>query len=323
MKKFGLLCIILVLALLLVPLVRFHEIEKTSVISVAGSVVDAPPPAKKATAESFRLYRAGSGKIVTLSADEYICGVVSAEMPASYESEALKAQAVAAYTFACRRKANSSDKKYDISDDCSVDQAYRSKAECYEKWGKNADLYWQKIHDAVAAVIGEMVLYDGRAALTAYHAISSGKTESSENVWGGKVPYLIPVSSEADRLASGYQKTATFSEKTFVSKLSGLTSFKGQPQNYVGKITRTSSGTVKKIVLCGKTVSGGKVYGALGLRSGNFEIVYKNHAFQVTTYGFGHGVGMSQNGANEMAKQGSTYREILCWYYPGCTVEKV
>ncbi len=323
MKKYVFFGIVLLLTMTLIPLSQL----KTT-LTVRDTVAAFVPhksdrPVQSRASGTVRLRRAKSNTVETVDRLDYICGVVAAEMPAEYEKEALKAQAVAADTFLRRRQTAASGKAYDISDDYTVDQAYLSEAECREKWGEKADTYLEKIRSAVRETEYDTVLYEGKPALTVYHAVSSGKTESSADIWGGKLPYLIPVSSDGDRLAPNYKSTVVFSAAELKEKLKSLVTFSGKPEKYVGKAVRTESGAVRTIRLCGTELTGASVRAALDLKSTNFELSFLDGKFSVTTYGRGHGVGMSQYGANRMAKQGSDYREILLWYYPGCTVEKI
>lgn len=262
------------------------------------------------------------GAVTKLSATDYIRGVVAAEMPALYETEALKAQAIAAYTFACYRKSTKGDAEYDITADSKTDQAYISDAAAREKWGEKAEEYLNKIQDAVCAVEGMLLTYNGECALSVYHAISSGTTASCKDVWGKDLPYLVGVTSVGDTLDTNYLTTANFSEEELATKLSELTEIDGKPQDWFKNLKVADCARVISLELCQKQVSGQEIANLLGLRSANFEISYGNGTFTFTVRGYGHGVGMSQVGANYMAKQGSSYKEILCHYYTGCEIAK-
>ena len=155
-----------------------------------------------------------------------------------------------------------------------------------------------------------------------YHALSSGQTESAENIWGDEIPYLKPVSSESDKLANDYISTAVFNAEELKEKLKKEITLTGDPSNYFGECVRTSSGTVKSIDVCSKSLSGAELRNLLDLRSANFEVNFQGDNFTFTTYGYGHGVGMSQYGANAMAKQGNNFKEILTHYYSGCKIKK-
>ena len=168
-----------------------------------------------------------------------------------------------------------------------------------------------------------MITYESKPITAVYHAISSGKTEDAKDIWGTEYPYLKPVSSEGDKLSKDYISEASFSVEELKSKLSSDAEFSSSPANFFGKISRTDSGVVKEIEVCGKALKGARIRTLLDLRSSNFEVKYEAEKFVFTVYGYGHGVGMSQNGANYMAKQGSDFKEILCHYYKDCKVEKV
>ena len=271
--------------------------------------------------ESFKVLI--DGKITELSADEYICGVVAAEMPALYHEEALKAQAVAAYTFACKRKSENKDKDYDITADHTVDQSYISREELTTKWGDKADEYMGKIESAVNQTKNLLITYNGKPITAVYHAVSSGLTEDCKNVWGKEIAYLKPVVSEGDKLCANYISKASFTAEELKSKLKNTVELSGEPSNYLGKSKSTKSGTVTEITVCNKPISGFTLQKLLDLKSANFKVTFADDKFTFTVYGYGHGVGMSQNGANYMAKQGCDFKEILSHYYKGCEIEGI
>lgn len=319
MKKLLGFTVFIAIAMLLLPLGVLKN--KKTVISASTIVVDEPIKTERPEALKTQTFKVLiNGEILELSSKDYIFGVVAAEMPALYHEEALKAQAVAAYTFACCRKAANCDKEYDITADHTVDQSFITEQKAREKWGGNADIYIEKIKKAVNDTDGLVITCNGELITAAYHAISSGKTEDCKNVWGGERPYLKSVSSEGDKLAANYISQAVFSQDELKEKLKNEIPLNGEPENYFGKATRTDSGTVTKITVCNKEITGYKLQKALELRSANFEVECKDNSFIFTVYGAGHGVGMSQNGANFMAKQGSSYQEILKHYYTGCEI---
>ena len=254
-------------------------------------------------ADTLRVLDKESGTVTEMTPEEYIFGVLAAEMPALYDKEALKAQAVAAYTFALNRQTENADKDYDITTDMGTDQSFITEEKAREKWGDKADEYCDKLKGAVKEVENFAVTYDGKPILAVYHAISSGKTEDCENVWGKAYPYLKSVASPGDSLAPDYISKAVFSADDLRDKLSKTIELSGEPQDYFGKTERTASGTVKSIEVCGSDLSGGEIRSALSLKSSDFEVLYKDGEFVFTVYGYGHGVGMSQFGANTMAKQ--------------------
>ncbi len=262
------------------------------------------------------------GNVKEYSVSDYVFGVVAAEMPALYEKEALKAQAVAAYTFACYKINGNTGSEYDITSDGDTAQCFITREEAVERWGDNAQEYAQKIDECISAVEGEILVYDGVPIFAAYHAISSGGTNSCADVWGEDVPYLISVNSEGDKLAEGYLSEISFTVDEIAEKLKTVTSVSGEPENYFSDITATNNGYIKQLNYCGKTVAGSQIAELLGLRSSNFLIEFSDSTFTFTVKGYGHGVGMSQTGANYMAKQGSGYEEILLHYYVGATLQK-
>lgn len=317
MKKFFTLSVFLLALLLLLPLTALTKNPLSSPV-LAESTTSSQPETLNPTAENFKVLISNTNETVTLTREEYLFGVISGEMPALYETEALKAQAVCAYTFLKWRQKENKDKPYDITDNFQVDQCYISKEKALEKWGSKADEYSQKIESAIESVKGQALYYNGEIILSVYHAVSSGITESAKNVWGKDYPYLQSVSSIGDKLATNYITTATATKEKIEKCFSVTvpTSLKGTFADF----KRTNSGYVKTAKICGKEFSGSKIREALGLKSTNFNVTLKNNVFTFTVYGYGHGVGMSQNGANYMAQQGSDYKEILAHYYKGTEI---
>lgn len=312
MKKIAVLFVFLLSLFLLLPLTA---LTKAPTVSQANAVT--PGAIKKN--DNIKVLLSETNDIVTLSAQDYIFGVIAGEMPALYETEALKAQAVCAYTFLMWRKSGNSDKDYDITDNYKVDQCYIPKEKALENWGSKAREYEKKISDAVKSVKGELLTYDGKIILSVYHAVSGGTTESAKNVWGKDYPYLQPVSSIGDKLATNYISTYK-ADKQKIENAFAVT-LPDNPKDAFTDIKRTNSGTVKTVKIGDKSFKGSEVREKLGLKSANFEIEIKDGEFLFTVYGYGHGVGLSQNGANYMAQQGSDYKEILCHYYKGCKIE--
>lgn len=306
---YGWISLVLALVLLLFPLIPGKS------PAVAAS---AEPMPEKSVEMTFRFKDKDSSEISEISARDYLLGVVSAEMPAAYHIEALKAQTVAAYTFALRRKNENKKEDYDITGDSSVDQAYIDKAGREKKWGESEPQYTEKILSAVDAVLGQTVTYNGSLALTLYTAISGGKTENVKNVWGKEYPYLIAVESVGDLLSPNYLSNAVFSEEQIKEKLPQLSNIKSS--SWFSSPVYSDSGTVLTMTFGDITLKGSDIRWALGLRSANFDVTADGGKFTFNVRGYGHGVGMSQYGANYMAQQGSDYREILLWYYPGCNV---
>ena len=273
------------------------------------------------TEEKFKVQLTKTGEIGEVLVGDYIFGVVAAEMPLSYSEEALKAQAVAAYTFALRRKAENEDKPYDITDSPDTDQHYISEAEANEKWGEKADEYKQKLKKAVGEVKGEFIAFSGEPILALYHSSSGGKTEDIKNVFGTELPYLVSVDSLGDLMDKDYESKAKFTAEEFKNLIGENADLSGALNTWVGATKHRENGYVESIMIGGKAFSGVEIRKIFSLRSANFELSY-DEGFIFTVRGYGHGVGLSQTGAEYMAKQGGNYKEILLWYYKNTEILK-
>ena len=311
---------ILALSLLLMPL-----LAKTD--KIQNDKEESPPTSSNSQNKNEDLvlvYIKEEKKVISVSLEEYICGTVAAEMPAVYEKEALKAQAVCAFTYLCKKMENKKpDDEFDITDDFKTDQAYITKETRQERWGEKYSIYEEKILDAVKETANKVITYEGKIIFAAYHAISSGKTEDAKNVWGGEYPYLKAVSSEGDLLHKDFLSEKTVAKKDFEEALVNKeVKFGDNPMEYIGDIQKSESGTVLKILICGKEFTGSEIREIFDLRSSNFDIKFiENTGFVFSVKGYGHGVGMSQNGANYLAQSGKSFDEIICHYYSGVKLE--
>lgn len=284
---------------------------------------------QKNKANTFKVLLGDNKTVIEISEFDYICGAVACEMPATYHEEALKAQAIACYTYAVKArnqqlKTPSPELKgaY-ISSDSSVHQGYKTKEELKEKWGDKYDTYYSKIESAVKAVSGKVITYDDELITPAFHAISSGKTEDASVIWGGQVPYLVSINSAGDRLSPDYSSTLILNCEQFsslVANLEGVT-LPQDPSAWVTQIEVSNAGTVTSITIGDKTFDGTTVRKAFSLRSNCFSVEYKNNSFVFNVTGYGHGVGLSQYGADYMSRQGSKYNEILYHYYNGTKIK--
>ena len=258
------------------------------------------------------IYRS-NGSIINLNMTDYLIGVVSSEMPASFNLEALKAQSVLARTYAL--KAKQTGKK--LTDTVST-QSYIDIDQMKNKWRNSFNTYYNKIKNAVENTNGEYLSYNGNYIEALYHSTNNGKTESSLDVFGNYYPYLISVSSEYDKNASNYLRTINMPLDTISNKL-GLSL---NNDSVISILSYTDGGNIKEININGNNFSGKKVRELLGLRSADFDISISDNNANITTRGYGHGVGMSQYGANGMANAGYSYKDILSHYYPGTTLTK-
>ena len=255
--------------------------------------------------------RRSDGRVVSLELEDYVTGVVGAEMPALFSSEALKAQAVIARTYAL--KANSMGQV--LSDNEST-QSYKDNGELASLWGGSYSSYYSKIKDAVNSTKGVYLTYNGSYIDAVYHSTSNGRTEDSSNVWGNYYPYLVSVDSVYDNTNPSFSISKSFSYSDLSSKL-GIGVNSSSEFNILGY---TSGGRVSSISIDGNQFSGVSFRSMLGLRSADFDIVKNDDGVVITTRGYGHGVGMSQYGANGMGKAGYSYQDILLHYYPGVSL---
>ena len=262
--------------------------------------------------EKITITRSKSGKDETLTMRDYIIGVVSAEISPLYSDEAIKAQAVASHTYALY-KISQGEK---LTDDYKKHQAYISATEAKEKWGEKYDLYSKKITSCVDEVMNKVITYDGEIILPAFFAMCSGQTENSKDVWGGELPYLVSVTSTGDTLAEDLISEVTVTKAEF-ENFSSL-----QIENVpVITLDCSAAGGVKNLTINSEKFTGSEIQKAFNLKSNNFTVKYADDKFTFTVVGNGHGVGMSQYGADFMARQGGTYEEILKHYYSGVEIE--
>lgn len=252
-----------------------------------------------------------SGITIQIGLEDYVIGVVASEMPASFSSEALKAQAVVARTFVLKRMQEGKS----ISDTIA-DQVYKDSNQLQAVWGKDYQKYYDKVKTAVTATKGEVAFYQGDLIDAVYSSTTNGKTEDAQYVWGYSFPYLKSVDSHWDLGATPYYKVTTKTTDT-VSKLLGVPL---SSTTSVSVLEKSVSDRVNQIQIGDQIYQGIKLYQLLGLRSRDFDIAIDDNNVTITTRGYGHGVGMSQYGANGMAKEGYTYQQILKHYYQGITI---
>lgn len=261
-------------------------------------------------------------QVVEMDLGSYLVGVVRAEMPASFEIEALKAQAVAARTYTLYKIANGGSENHPNADTCTdinCCKAYQSEAESAALWGERAAEYEEKIRAAVTQTDGECVLYGGAPALTVFHSSSAGMTMDAQDVWSSALPYLVSVSSpETADTVPGFHSRAAFPAaqlRKLLLEALPQAQLSGNASNWFTNMRQQPNGTVTALRVGGVEVSGNQLRTILGLRSACFTLAFEgeNVVFHVT--GYGHGVGMSQYGANVLAAGGMNYRDILMWYY--------
>ena len=271
---------------------------------------------KKDNELTVKLKDVNNNEVININLEDYIIGVVAAEMPASFELEALKAQAVAARTYAYYKILHSKE-EYDLVTDIT-DQSYITNYKMQEKWNDDFDEYYKKIENAVNSTKNEIITYNDEVILSYYFAMSNGYTENSSFVFGEQ-PYLESVESAWDNESlNNFQVKKSYSQNEFCELLD-----LENKSIVINKIIKTDSNRVDKIVINNQEFSGTEVRQKLNLRSTDFEIKILNNMIEITTYGYGHGVGMSQYGANGMAKEGYNYQEILNYYYKDIKISKI
>ncbi|MGV3488643.1 MAG: stage II sporulation protein D [Tuberibacillus sp.] len=251
---------------------------------------------------------------------EYLIGVVGSEMPAEFDIEALKAQALAARTYVARFLINVGAEPKAISDTPN-DQVYHGTDELKKIWGSEYEAKLKKIEKAVDATAGEVLTFQGQLITPFFFSTSNGYTENAEAYWQNATPYLKSVKSPWDLKSPKYKKTVTLSVKEVQDKLKIRLP---QKDGTVGTILSLTPGKrVAEFKIGGKMFTGREVREKLNLRSADFAMKRAGNNIEITTKGYGHGVGMSQYGAGGMAKEGKTYKEIVQYYYQGVTIAKL
>lgn len=267
---------------------------------------------------SIRVKKVDTNEIVSVPFEDYIIGVLAGEMPVNFEIEALKAQAVAARSYVMKQMAYNKDKEYDVVDTVK-NQVYLDEEYLKQAWKEEYTTKINKIKTAVLETYNEYLEYDGEVVEAMFFSTSVGKTENSEEVFSSAKPYLRSVDSSWDSISPAYEINYSFTLQDFYNKLN---------LEYNDKITlepieKTSTGRIKKIKINNVSFDGAKVVSSLNLKSNYFIIEQDNDTVNITTKGYGHGVGMSQYGAQAMALKGYNYKEILSHYYQGTSIKKI
>ncbi len=335
MKGYGLILLILAALLLLIPLPALPRQAATAAPTAPSTPTATDPVIAPTTIppkpEDEAVFRMLCGEeVVTLTQREFLFRTLAMEMPASYHPEALKAQAGAAYTYYHRRRlaqAKEADPALKGADFVTPNDQFPqeyTEEKLKRRWGEQYATYCEKINNALDAVEGQVITYKGALIDACFHAISNGTTESADVVWGAEVPYLQAMASPGDRTAPGYQSEKTMTPaqvKEALSTLEPAVTLPSDPAAWFGKPTLSAAGTVETQPVGDQQLAGTKVRQLMGLRSAAFTITYQDGQFTFTVFGYGHGVGMSQYGADYLARQGYTYREILTHYYADTKIE--
>ncbi len=326
MKGYALLLLVAAILLMALPLPALFN--STADMPPSSSPSDNhTPPTTPAANDTFKLLV--GDEVVALDARDFLIRTLAFEMAPSYHTEALKAQAVAAYTYYGRRR---------LAQQAAADPAlggahFKTPAANFphdfttdklrERWGDAFDAHYATLAAAVDAVLGHHIAYGDEWIDACYFAISHGATESAEMVWGSDVPYLRSVASPFDRLATGYEHTLTQTPdavKQALTTIDATLSLGDDPATWFGVAEQNATGSLKSLTIGGKAIPATTMRTTLGLRSTHLTVAFADGSFRFTTRGYGHGVGMSQHGANYLAQQGYTWQEILQYYYTGVTI---
>lgn len=281
-----------------------------------------------------KVYFTDTQEIKEMSLREYLIAVVAGEMPVTFHEEALKAQATAARSYTLNKMANAADTGEtgphfgaDVCTDYHDCGAFLSKAEAKRNWGEARFVdYWTKIEKAVTETDGEVVCYLNEPICAVFHSTSSGKTEDAKNIWGSDVAYLKEVESPGEENSPRYQSLLRVEKKIFEEKMKELSPqiiLPAEAQNWIEAPQKSESGTVLQITIGDQTFTGVQLRNLFDLRSAVFDITYEGEEFVFSVTGYGHGVGLSQYGAQYMAQQGKPYQEILLWYYTNTQLQNL
>ncbi|WP_413377969.1 stage II sporulation protein D [Alkalihalobacillus sp. 1P02AB] len=329
MRRLLITGIILCTVVLFIPTMLVLLGSSSTSEQVQSTEVAANPAPSTESNEEYRteddvtvaVYRNQTTTVEQIPLEEYVIGVVGSEMHASFEVEALKAQSLAARTYVLQYMMN--EEHFDFPEgavvtDTTNHQVYQDNEQLKEKWGADFEQNYAKVREAVLATKGEILTYDDQPIDAQFFSTSNGYTENSEDYWGNETPYLKSVTSPWDQESPRFSGVKTMNATEFESKLKVSLPADGT----VGTIvSRTDGGRVAKAQINGKEISGRVIRDELGLDSSDFQWQRQGDEIIIQTRGWGHGVGMSQYGANGMALEGKTYEEIVHYYYKDVTIQ--
>jgi stage II sporulation protein D len=329
MKKFNpfvVLAFILFALTLIIPAVLVLPYSEGKANGKLGKDLTQVPVKKAAAVPSadagveVAVYRFSKAKIENVPLENYLVGVVAAEMPADFNEEALKAQALTARTYIVKQlltKDHLGLPKGAVVGDTEINQVFKSEDDLRKSWGMDFNWKMEKILNAVRATSGQIITYKGQAITASFFSTSNGYTENSEDYWPNSFPYLRSVASPWDKSSPKFNNQKIFSVQEFETKLG----VKLSSSKVIGEITKQTAGKrVAQVKFNHKTLTGREIREKLDLKSSDFQWVRKGNNIIISTRGYGHGVGMSQYGANGMASEGKSYQEIVKYYYKGVDI---
>ncbi len=343
MKKILLYLFLIILSTFLIPILFTIQFS-TANVDVGGSLtanVEETPTVESTIAPqnepynykeygTIKLLHEKSGEVEEIEIDKYLYGVVSAEMPANFEIEALKAQAIVARTYTVYKIKHSGGKhaNADICDNSACCQAWISKEDRLSKWSEdNKEEYWNKIVTAVDSTVGKIITYEGEPINAFFHSNSGGNTEIPLNVWGGSgYPYLQVVATSGEEAYSQYNSQVELTKQEVIEKIKAVHSdfqIDFAKEDAIQVLEYTESGRIKTIKFGNVNLSGVEARTIFGLRSANFSVEQTEEKVKFVVRGYGHGVGMSQTGADALAKQGSDCEAIIKHFYVGVEISNI
>lgn len=329
MKKLIIYILCVVFLCFLIPIL-FTKNLKNNLVSKTEEIGSVETTYDYGKYNKVKLLHTKTEEIEEIDLDTYLYGVVSSEMPANFEMEALKAQAVVARTYTLYKIINNNSKhgEASICDDSTCCQAWISKEDRLNKWNEEErQNNWEKIVSAVNETKGKIITYEGKPINAFFHSNSGGTTDTATNVWGGSnYPYLQAVTTSGEDAYSQYSSEATVTKDEFISKIKENHSdfeIDFSKENQIEILEYTDGGRIKTIKIGNLNLSGVEIRTIFGLRSARFEITIDGDNIKFNVLGYGHGVGMSQTGADSMAKQGANYEEIIKHFYTGVEITNI
>lgn len=342
MRKILIYLFLIILSVFLIPILFTMQFNISN-INVANAndinaeqvpvVEQASPETKDYTYKEYgtiKLFHEKTGEVEELKIDEYLYGVVSAEMPAYFDIEALKAQAIVARTYTIYKIINNQGKHEgaDICDNSACCQAWITKEDRLARWEEsNREDYWNRIVTAVDSTAGKIITYEGKPINAFFHSNSGGSTEVPLNVWGGSgYPYLQVIKTAGEDAYSQYNSEVELTKAEVIEKIKATHSeieIDFSAENAIQILERTESGRIKTVKFGNVNLSGVEARTIFGLRSANFTVEILEDKIKFTVIGYGHGVGMSQTGADALAKQGSNFEEIIKHFYVGVEIANI
>lgn len=325
LKSYTVICFFLLLAMILCPLCSLEKTNNVFSDMVTGED-EITEVVENIDVSVVKVMSASSKNITEMSLNDYLLGVVAAEVNPTYHEEAIKAQIIASHTLLLYTKQHKTDalQNADITDTSEQHQGFLTTQQQKEKWGENYDIYVAKITKCIEDVINLTLQYDNEYINSVFHSMSNGRTENASDVWGGDYPYLQSVPSVGDTLSPAHISTVTISVKDFEDKMKAQgAKLEEKAEKWLKEIKNTDTGMVKTIRIGDKEFKGTDIRTVFQLKSSTFAVEYKDNNFIFTVKGYGHGVGMSQYGANHLASQGFSFEEILKHYYKGIEIKEI